>query len=357
MSILQKKVYVAMSGGVDSSVAALLLKKAGYDVTGVFMKNWTDPLGKKCPWKKEARDFHQVCNELKIPGIIESFEEEYRKKVVAYLLNGYKKGITPNPDILCNSEIKFKVFLKKARLLGADFIATGHYVKKKKFMKGSASKYSLHKAKDMTKDQSYFLALLNQRQLRYSLFPVGSFLKLDIRKFARDAKLSIHAKKDSQGICFIGDVKFRDFIKDFIDEKEGTIITVKGEIIGKHKGVAFYTIGQRHGLGIGGGIPYYVTGKDIYSNQLIVGKGKRNKKLFSSKIQVHNVNWINGEKQIFPLSCVARVRYRQPLQKCTVYKVNSNLKVIFNNKQRAIAPGQFCVFYKGSMMLGGGVIL
>ncbi|MBU0598491.1 tRNA 2-thiouridine(34) synthase MnmA, partial [Patescibacteria group bacterium] len=237
-----KKVFVAMSGGVDSSVAAYLLKKQGYQVTGVFMRNWSDPLSNYCPWKKDIKDFKQVCKVLKIPTRIEIFEEEYRKKVVHYLISGYKRGITPNPDMLCNSEIKFKVFLNKARGLGADYIATGHYVVNKINKQGI---YNLYISKDKNKDQSYFLALLNQKQLKCSLFPVGIYTKAQVRKIAEKAQLSVYNKKDSQGICFIGKIKFKDFIRQFIKGKQGLIMDSSKRVIGHHDGLAFYTIGQR----------------------------------------------------------------------------------------------------------------
>lgn len=352
MNKKRNKVFVAMSGGVDSSVAAYLLKKEGYDVTGVYMKNWSDPLSDECPWREDIKDFRKVCKTLNVPAKLEIFEEEYRSKVVEYLINGYKKGITPNPDMLCNSEIKFKFFLDKAKSLGADFIATGHYVIKKE-IKGI---YNLYQAKDSNKDQSYFLALLNQRQLKDAIFPIGIYTKSKIRKIAKKAKLSVHNKKDSQGICFIGKVKFSDFIRDFIPRKEGNIITNDGVIIGKHDGVSYYTIGQRHGLGVGGGVPYFVIEKNKKRNELVVAKGVNNKSLFNKELIASKFNWINTEKVKFPLSCHARVRYRQPLQKCKVVKKNNKYIITFDKPQRAITPGQFVVLYKLKKMLGGGVI-
>ena len=350
------KVFVAMSGGVDSSVAALLLKKEGYDVTGVFMKNWSDPLAKECLWKKDLIDFHKVCKILKISSRVEVFEAQYQKKVVQYLIDGYKKGITPNPDMLCNREIKFKVFLEKARALGADHIATGHYVRKKKITKKNKTIYRLFQAHDQNKDQSYFLALLNQRQLKYSLFPIGNYTKPEIRSIAKKARLPVHNKKDSQGICFIGKIKFKDFIREYIKSNPGNIKDTKGSIVGKHDGLMFYTIGQRHGLGIGGGKPYFVVDKNKKNNQLIVGIGKTDKNLYKEEADLMHMHWISGCAPTFPYSCDARIRYRQPLQKATIQKKVKVLIIHFKKRQRAVTPGQFAVLYKRGQMMGGAVL-
>jgi tRNA-uridine 2-sulfurtransferase len=346
------KVWVAMSGGVDSAVAALLLKKQGYDVTGVYMKNWSDPLADECPWQEDIKDFHAVCKKIGIPARLEIFEKQYRARVVQYLINGYKKGITPNPDMLCNREIKFKLFLTKAISAGADYIATGHYVIKKKHH----GEFSLWQARDNNKDQSYFLALLNQRQIYHSLFPIGQYTKPQVRAIAKKAGLPVYNKKDSQGICFIGKVKFKDFIRDFIPRKPGPIKTTKGEMIGTHDGLAFYTIGQRHGLGVGGGTPYFVVSKDKKTNSLIVSKGSRGASLFSKKLTATNFSWIANKPPHLPLGCQARIRYRQPLRTCTVKQTKNNLRITFRQPERAITPGQFVVLYKKSQMLGGGVI-
>lgn len=349
----KQKVFVAMSGGVDSSVAALLLKQQGHEVAGVYMKNWSDPLAADCPWEQDIKDFYAVCAKLKIPARLEIFEEEYRQKVVRYLMNGYERGVTPNPDMLCNREIKFKLFLAKARSLGADMIATGHYVIKEK-LKGT---FVLRAAKDRNKDQSYFLALLNQRQLRYSLFPIGQYTKLQVRGMAREAGLPVHDKKDSQGICFIGKVKFKDFIRQFIKAKSGQIKTADGQLIGRHDGLPFYTIGQRHGLRVGGGVPYFVVRKDKKTNTLIVGRGSHDRDLFKKELVTKNFSWIAGQPPTLPLRCQARIRYRQPLQACTVGRTKAGLLVQFKNPQRAVTPGQFVVLYKKEHMLGGGVIV
>lgn len=350
----KKKVFVAMSGGVDSSVAALLLKQAGYDVTGVFMKNWSDPLTSECPWKKDIKDFRTVCKKLSIPSRVEIFEEQYRRKVVNYLIKGYKCGITPNPDMICNREIKFKLFLEIARKMGADFIATGHYVIKKQDEQG---KYQLYQARDKNKDQSYFLALLNQKQIRYSLFPIGKYTKPQVRQIAKKAGLPVYDKKDSQGICFIGKVKFKDFMRKFIKSRPGLVITTNGKTIGQHDGLAFYTIGQRHGLNIGGGTPYYIVDKNKKSNILIMAKGSKNKALFRKELITTNFQWISGKQPKLPLPCQARIRYRQPIQTCVVKKRKGSLLVQFKKFQRAVTPGQFVVLYKNKYMLGGGVIV
>jgi tRNA-uridine 2-sulfurtransferase len=347
------KVFVAMSGGVDSSVAALLLKRKGYEVTGVYMKNWSDPLADECPWRDDIRDFYAVCKQIGILARLEIFEEEYRRKVVQYLINGYKRGLTPNPDMLCNREIKFKLFLHKARQMGADMIATGHYVIKK----ANKNIYQLWCAKDTNKDQSYFLSLLNQKQLKDSLFPIGHYTKPQVRLIAKRAGLSVHDKKDSQGICFIGKVKFRDFLKQFIKSKSGPIITTDKKIIGRHQGYALYTIGQRHGLGIGGGKPFFIVKKIKNSNTLIVTQQNKSGDLFDSQITIKKCSWISGLPPLFPLSCQARIRYRQPLQKCLIYLKKKQLFVVFAKPQRAVTPGQFIVFYKNKLMLGGGTIL
>ncbi len=349
---VSEKVIVAMSGGVDSAVAALLLKQRGYRIQGMFMKNWTDPLAAECPWEKEARDFHRICKQIGIPGTIATFEHEYRKKVVEYLINGYRRGVTPNPDMLCNREIKFKVFLQKARSLGADYIATGHYVQKIK----KENICELHQARDLDKDQSYFLALLNQAQIRRAIFPIGRYKKTEIRKIAQRAHIPVYDKKDSQGICFIGKVKFSDFIRQYIRSKPGLVKFTNGKIIGEHEGLAFYTIGQRHGLGIGGGRPYYVADKDMNTNTLYVTAQTSDSTLYTKKIIVSSMNWISGKQPSLPQRCAARIRYRQPKQYCHIHKNGEGLVFIFDKKQRAATTGQFAVCYQRTAMLGGGVI-
>ncbi|MFA6524701.1 MAG: tRNA 2-thiouridine(34) synthase MnmA [Patescibacteria group bacterium] len=365
--IKKLKVFVGMSGGVDSSVAAYLLKKRGYDVVGVFMKNWTEtmPSDEKalknkfdlCPWVTDQEDMRKVCVKLKIPFYTFDFEKEYKEKVIDYFYKSYKKGITPNPDIMCNKEIKFKLFLDKCLSLGADFIATGHYAQILE-VRNSRSKttYQLLKGKDVNKDQSYFLCTLNQHQLSKTLFPIGAYTKTTVRSIAKKIGLPTHDKKDSQGICFIGEVDLKEFLKIRLKETPGKIRTTDGEIIGNHIGLPFYTIGQRKGINIGGGIPYYVVTKDTEANELIVAKGSHDQKLFCKTLIADHVHWIDEEPK-FPLKCTAKIRYRQTDQELTVTKISNNvLSAEFIEPQRAITPGQSIVFYKSTVLIGSAVI-
>lgn len=360
------KIFVAMSGGVDSSVAAYLLKKQGHDVVGVFMKNWTEAPNTRqgdtnndsniCPWVTDQEDMRKVCTKLQIPFYTFDFEREYKDRVIEYFYSSYKKGITPNPDIMCNKEIKFNLFLKKCLALGADYIATGHYAQIGSATVNGKINYKLLKGKDENKDQSYFLCTLNQYQLSKTLFPVGKYKKNYIRSIAKRISLPTHDKKDSQGICFIGEVDLRDFLKKRLKENPGRIITTTGEEIGSHIGLPFYTIGQRKGINIGGGIPYYVVGKDIDTNQLIVAKGSHDPKLFNKKLSANQVHWI-GDAPKFPLKCTAKIRYRQPDQSVTVKLLGKNvINANFNEPQRAVTPGQSIVLYMGEELLGSAVI-
>ncbi len=372
-----KKVFVAMSGGVDSSVAALLLKKEGYDVVGVFMKNWGEPLGEgeRCQWERDQKDAREVAAVLKIPFYTFDFEKDYKKKVADYMLAEYKKGRTPNPDVMCNKEIKFGLFLGRALKLGADFVATGHYVKLKSKNEKGKIKIQLFQAKDKNKDQSYFLWTLTQKQLKYCLFPIGDYLKPEVREIAKKAWLPTAEKKDSQGVCFVGKFDFAEFLKKKIKPKKGKIIDIdSGEIIGEHDGVYYYTIGQRHGIGLKGGLgkggensPYFVCGKDIKKNILYAAAGENNPALYKKEIKLLGVSFINpnhfsnSREWFLPVS--ARVRYRQPLQKASLFEIKNkksnlkNFKVVFEKPQRAIAPGQSAVFYlKSGETLGGGII-
>ena len=415
---LNKKVFVGMSGGVDSSVAAYLLKKKGYDVVGVFMRCYNID---GCA-ERDAEDARRVAEHIGIPFYAWDFEEAYKRKVMDYMIEGYRNGITPNPDVMCNKEIKFGLFLEKALQAGADYVATGHYVKLIANRKSLIAR--IFEAKDKNKDQSYFLWTLTQDQLKHCLFPIGDYVKPDVRKIAAKAGLPTAAKKDSQGICFLGDVSISDFLKQYIPETPGALVTTAGEKIGEHSGAEFYTIGQRH-LGIGyrvSGIGYgrkekknknigrfYVAAKDAATNTVVVAEGSDNPALLRKEVALTNVHFINplfvnsieltnkgkkskavvngrirtnkagGEIEIY-----VRVRYRQPVFKARLKAVTSDkrqgtgknndknpspvtrhLSLIFDKPQKFIAPGQSAVFYsaKGGAasaskeMLGGGVIL
>ncbi len=359
----QNKVFVALSGGVDSSVAAALLKNRGYDVFGVFMKNWSEEDSSCCSVKRDILDACRVAQKLNIPFQIFDFEKDYRREILRYIIEGYKKGFTPNPDVLCNKKIKFGLFLKKALEMGANYIATGHYVRLLVGNKKSPiKKYKIYQAKDKNKDQSYFLWTLNQEQLKYCLFPLGNYLKKQVRALAKKFNLPTAEKKDSQGLCFVGNVKMRDFLKKWLPEKQGNILNTKGEIIGKHYGAWFYTIGQRQGLNISckerG--PYFVVDKDIKKNILIVAK-EGEKELFKDNIKVSDINWITGKMPKMPLRCFVKIRYRQPFQQAIINEFNdgdSNLVVDFNSAQKGVAAGQSAVFYRrNGEMLGGGIIV
>jgi len=347
-------VFVGLSGGVDSAVAAYLLKK-DYDVVGVFMKCWDDeehPIG--CGWQKDEEDARQVASLLEIPFYSWDFTKEYKEKVIDYFISGYKAGITPNPDIECNREIKFKMFLNRALKMGASFVATGHYVRVIEIN----GEYKLLKSIDGNKDQSYFLWTLEQKQLKHCLFPIGGYKKPEIRKIARRIDLPVKDKPDSQGICFMGKVNVEEFLKQNIKSKPGRVITSEGEIIGEHEGLETYTIGQRRGIKIGGGIPYFVIGKDFKKNELIVAKGRRNKALFGSELVARDLSWVSGKEPKLPLDCQTKIRYRQPDQECKVVQSGKDkLIVTFKEDQRAITPGQSIVFYDKDELIGGGIIV
>ncbi|MDE2019878.1 MAG: tRNA 2-thiouridine(34) synthase MnmA [Patescibacteria group bacterium] len=403
-----KTVFIGMSGGVDSSVAAYLLKKQGYNAVGVFMRcsdggsGSTSPAGFRgasCGWEKDAEDARRVAEHLKIPFYVWNFEEEYERRVVRYMIDGYRNGLTPNPDVMCNKEIKFGLFLEKALAAGADYVATGHYVRLEKaecrkenverVRKRKApilhSPFSiLRSAIDSNKDQSYFLWTLTQQQLQYCLFPIGDYLKPQVREIARKAGLPTAEKKDSQGICFLGNVDVGDFLRQYIAERPGDLMTVDGKKIGEHSGAQFYTIGQRHikanfqfpmTNGQHQRKPLYVTAKDIDSNTVVVAEGAENPALFRREVNLTMMNFIDplfanlvklanraGGVKVF-----ARVRYRQPLFAAKLTLEDKKWKLIFDQPQKFVASGQSAVFYKeqgtgnreqgGYEMLGGGVIV
>ena len=349
------KVIVGMSGGVDSSVAAAILKEQGYEVIGLFMHNWEEE-SDECTSVADYEDVKRVCNKLQIPYYTVNFAKEYLDRVFKYFVEEYSKGRTPNPDVLCNREIKFGPFLEYAKSIGADYIATGHYAK----VERENGVTRLMKCKDTNKDQTYFLNQLNQEQLKDVLFPLGDMLKPDVRKIAEKYGFSTAEKKDSTGICFIGERRFREFLKNYIPCKKGNIVDTKGNIVGSHDGVMYYTLGQRRGLNIGGlkggnGDRWYVLDKDVKNNNLIVSQGE-GEDLFSKALITYKVNWIPQEPKTPEFECFAKFRYRQPDQKVKVKIEQDRVYVEFAEKQRAVTPGQYVVFYTETDCLGGGVI-
>jgi tRNA-specific 2-thiouridylase len=353
------KIVVGMSGGVDSSVTALLLKKQGYDIHGLFMKNWEeDDTDNYCSAAKDLHDAQTVCDALDIPLHTVNFATEYWENVFAHCLQEYQAGRTPNPDVLCNREIKFKVFLEHALGLGGEAIATGHYVR----LAHQNGVYQLLKGRDANKDQSYFLYLLGQFQLAHSLFPIGDLEKNQVRDLATQASLATQAKKDSTGICFIGERPFKTFLARFIPNQPGSIETPEGHCLGQHDGLMYYTLGQRKGLEIGGqagssGEPWYVVAKDIPNNRLIVAQGHNHPLLFSRGLKAQQLHWISGITPSIPFSCEAKTRYRQTEQACVITALeNETCEVHFEQPQRAVTPGQSIVFYQGDECLGGGII-
>jgi len=341
-------IFVGMSGGVDSSLAAALLKEQGHNVTGVYMKNWTEDLpGMHCPWADDLADAKRVAVQLGIDLKVYDFENEYKQKVVDYMVEEYKLGRTPNPDIMCNQEVKFRLFLDTAIEDGAEMIATGHYAR--------VNDGKLLMAKDTNKDQTYFLYRVSGDALKKTLFPLGEFTKPEVREMAKQRNLYTAGKKDSQGICFVGQIGIRDFLSQYVQSEPGTIVDKQtGQIVGRHDGAIFYTLGQRHGLGMGGGLPFYVISKDMSKNEVYVTRDLNDEKLWKKQITLTSLHWINqaftdGELKV-------RVRHRAPLIPATFTNNSSGVTLELMEPQRAITPGQSVVFYLDDVCFGGAIV-
>lgn len=393
-----KRVIVGLSGGVDSSVAAYLLKQQGYEVIGLFMKNWHDDsvtISNECPWLEDSNDAMMVAEKLGIPFQTVDLSEQYKERIVDYMFNEYERGRTPNPDVLCNREIKFDVFLKIALSLGADYVATGHYCRKETINVEGKEVHRLLAGKDPNKDQSYFLCQLSQDQLSKTLFPIGELIKPEVRKIAQENELVTADKKDSQGLCFIGKVRLPEFLQQKLKPKEGQIVEIdsssvlqkkqprnfenkieelaynaqrlsynigEGKVVGKHQGAHYFTKGQRKGLAVGGTPePLFVIETDVDQNVIYTGQGKDHPGLFRKALFVSNqeLHWVREDLRLAPdeqLEVMARIRYRQPLQKARLYQVDSGMYVDFDQAQSAITEGQFVAFYMGEELIGSGVI-
>ena len=358
---MSKKIIVGISGGVDSSVSVLLLKKQGYDVTGVFMKNWEeDDTEEFCSAEQDIADAQAVCDSIGISFKRINFAAEYWDNVFEHFLTEYKAGRTPNPYILCNKEIKFKAFLSYLHLLGGDYIATGHYARTRVLQDGSVQ---LVKSLDDNKDQTYFLYTLGQEQLSQTMFPIGDIKKEKVRQIAKDNSLVTFDKKDSTGICFIGERKFKEFLSKYLPAQKGEIHDEHGVKIGEHDGLMYYTIGQRQGLGIGGvknrpEVPWFAAKKDLENNVLIAVQGHSHPMLFKDSLEAIDLSWVAGQPSADNFKCKAKVRYRQQDQACEVSVMpNGSVRVIFDQPQRAITPGQSVVFYDEDICLGGGIIV
>ncbi len=394
-----KKVVVGLSGGVDSSVAAYLLKEQGYEVIGLFMKNWHDDsvtISKECPWLEDSNDALIVAEKLGIPFQTVDLSAEYKERIVDYMFREYERGRTPNPDVLCNREIKFDVFLKIALQLGADYVATGHYCRKGEVAnEDGTTTYRLLAGKDANKDQSYFLCQLSQEQLARTLFPIGELTKPEVRQIASEHQLITAEKKDSQGLCFIGKVRLPEFLQQQLKPKKGVIVEVPaeaaryksaipvfkdkkqelayfsekpqyemedGKVVGDHQGAHYFTIGQRKGLDVGGTKePLFVIDTDVVTNVIYTGQGKQHPGLFRRTLFVNDqeLHWVRPDlalKTDESMQVLARIRYRQPLQRATLYKIEGGLYVDFEEKQAAITEGQFAAWYLGEELIGSGVI-
>jgi tRNA-specific 2-thiouridylase len=363
-----RTVYVGMSGGVDSSVTAALLLEQGYDVTGVYMKNWSQDLpGMVCPWKEDYQDAKRVAVQLGIDFKMYDFETQYRERVVDYMLDGYKAGITPNPDIMCNQEVKFKLFLETALADGADMIATGHYARiQSSAAPNKTGAAALYTGLDGNKDQSYFLYRVTSDALSKSLMPIGDYTKPAVRDLARTYGLSTAEKKDSQGICFVGKVGIKDFLQHFVKTEPGAIVDKDGKIVGEHDGALFYTIGQRHGLDVGGGLPYYVIGKDMARNEVIVTTDLTDTNLWSTELTLTSEHWINNYP-VMNKEYYVRTRYRAPLVRCFLSRgaYEAELVIDLDEEVRAVTPGQSAVLYEidptgasnSYRVVGGGIVI
>ncbi len=342
---MAKRVFVGMSGGVDSSVAAALLVEQDYDVTGVYMKNWSQDLpGMECPWREDLADAKRVAVQLGIDFEVFDFQREYKQKVVDYMLDEYKAGCTPNPDIMCNQEVKFRLFLDVALEKGADFIATGHYARTERGV--------LMMAKDCVKDQTYFLYRVTHAALRHTLFPLGSYTKPEVRAMAKARGLWTARKKESMGVCFVGNVGMREFLSEYVTTRPGDIVDREtGAILGRHDGAIFYTLGQRHGLEIGGGLPYYVVGKDMNRNEVYVSRNINDDAMWRTTISLTNLHWIHGAPNEVDMLRV-RLRHRGELKPCQL----RGTELFLTEPERAVAPGQSAVIYAGGVCLGGGIV-
>ncbi|HHX81008.1 MAG TPA: tRNA 2-thiouridine(34) synthase MnmA [Acholeplasmataceae bacterium] len=358
----KKKVIVGLSGGVDSAVSVIRLLEAGYDVEGLFMRNWDSSLNNDikgnphvydpvCPQENDYLDALETAKILGINLHRVDFVQEYWDKVFTYFLNEYRNNRTPNPDILCNKEIKFKCFLEKAFEMGADYIAMGHYARIR-----HEPEVQLLRGVDSSKDQSYFLCQLTKEQLSKSLFPIGDMYKREVRELAEKYNLNVARKKDSTGVCFIGERNFKEFLKNYLPAQPGNMETIQGEVVGKHEGIMYYTIGQRHGLGIGGaGEPWFVIGKDVKRNVLLVGRGSEQEMLFSNRAIITNINWLG--KEFVEKECTVKFRYRSKDISAQIKRINQDsIEVRYPGRAKAVTPGQAAVFYDGEVLLGGGTI-
>lgn len=386
------KVVVGLSGGVDSSVTAYLLKQQGHEVIGIFMRNWVDDsviISEDCPWVEDSNDALLVAEKLGIPFQTIDFSVEYKERIVDYMFREYEQGRTPNPDVLCNREVKFDIFLKKALELGADFVATGHYCRKDSFTKDGKTIYRLLSGKDPNKDQSYFLCQVSQEQLSKALFPIGELHKSEVRKIAKEQDLITAEKKDSQGLCFIGKVRLPDFLQQQLLPKKGKIVEISenhevyttrknntlsekaaayqytpqmGKVVGEHNGAHYFTIGQRKGMNVGGTpLPLFVIATDTTENVIYVGQGDQHPGLYRTALFIPNndIHWIRTDLNLYfgeTMSVKARIRYRQPLENCILHKVEEGMYLEFENAQRGITPGQFAAWYLNDELLGSGVI-